>query len=196
MKTGLFFGSFNPIHNGHIAIAGYMLEFTDLDEVWFVVSPQNPLKKKHLLAPDKHRLEMTRLAIEDFNPKISLCDIEMSMPRPSYTIDTLKALDEQYPMREFAVLMGADSMESIHRWKDFETLLNSYRIMVYPRLGSNVNKISRKYSVEIIDAPIMEISSTFLRSSILKNKKVDYFMPAKAYRYLINNHLYKAEVDE
>jgi nicotinate-nucleotide adenylyltransferase len=196
MKTGLFFGSFNPIHNGHIAIAGYILEFTDLEEIWFVVSPQNPLKKQHLLAPDKHRLEMTRLAIEDFKPKISLCDIEMNMPRPSYTVDTLKALDEQYPMREFAVLMGADSMESIHRWKGFETLLNSYRIMVYPRLGSNVNKICRKYKVEIIDAPIMEISSTFLRSSILKNKKVDYFMPIKAYRYLINNNLYKAEIDE
>ena len=192
MKTGLFFGSFNPIHNGHIALAGYMLEFTDLDEIWFVVSPQNPLKKQHELAPDKHRLEMTKLAIEDFNPRISLCDIEMNMPRPSYTIDTLKALDEQYPMREFAVLMGADSMESIHRWKDFETLLNDYRIMVYPRLGSNVNEISRKYNVEIIDAPIMEISSTFLRSSILKSKNVSYFMPIRAHQYLTDNQLYKA----
>lgn len=192
MKTGLFFGSFNPIHNGHIALAGYMLEFTDLDEIWFVVSPQNPLKKQHELAPDKHRLEMTKLAIEDFNPRISLCDIEMNMPRPSYTIDTLEALDKQYPMRKFTVLMGADSMESIHKWKDFEALLKNYRFMVYPRLGLNVGEIALKYNVEIINAPIMELSSTFLRNSILKNKNVSYFMPIKAYQYLIDNQLYKA----
>jgi nicotinate-nucleotide adenylyltransferase len=167
MKTGLFFGSFNPIHNGHIAIAGYMLEFTDLEEVWFVVSPHNPLKEQSELAPDNHRLNMVRLAIEEYQPKISLCDIEMSMPRPSYTIDTLKALKAKHPEREFTVLMGAD-----------------------PRLGSNTSELKTKYNVVIINAPIMEISSTFLRKAISQGKRVDYFMPPRSYQYLLDNKIY------
>jgi len=190
MKTGLFFGSFNPIHNGHIAIAGYMLEFTILEEVWFVVSPHNPLKEQAELAPDNYRLEMVRLAIEEFQPKLSLCDIEMSMPRPSYTIDTLNLLNAKHPEREFTVLMGADSMDSIERWKDYQKLLANNRIMVYPRLGSNTNELKAKYNVDIVNAPIMEVSSTFLRKAISKGKRVDYFMPPKAYQYLIDNKIY------
>jgi nicotinate-nucleotide adenylyltransferase len=190
MKTGLFFGSFNPIHNGHIAIAGYMLEFTNLEEVWLVVSPQNPLKDKNELAPDNQRLEMVRLAIEEFKPKISLCDVEMSMPRPSYTIDTLKLLKVKYPEREFAVVMGSDSMDSIEKWKEYKELLSNNRIMVYPRLGSNTDELKSKYDVEVINAPIMEISSTFLRQAISQGKRVDYFMPPRAYNYLTENKIY------
>lgn len=190
MKTGLFFGSFNPIHNGHIAIAGYMLEFTHLEEVWLVVSPHNPLKEQAELAPDNHRLEMVRLALEEYQPKISLCDIEMSMPRPSYTIDTLKALRAKHPEREFTVLMGADSMHSIERWKDYQSLLANNRIMVYPRLGSNTNELKAKYNVDIVNAPIMEISSTFLRKALSQGKRVDYFMPPRAYQYLLDNKIY------
>lgn len=190
MKTGLFFGSFNPIHNGHIAIAGYMLEFTDLQEVWFVVSPHNPLKEQAELAPDNHRLEMVRLATEIYQPKISLCDIEMSMPRPSYTIDTLKALKAKHTEREFTVLMGADSMDSIEKWKDYQSLLANNRIMVYPRLGSNTSELKAMYNVDIINAPIMEISSTFVRNAISQGKRVDYFMPQRAYQYLMDNKIY------
>jgi nicotinate-nucleotide adenylyltransferase len=190
MKTGLFFGSFNPIHNGHIAIAGYMLEFTDLEEVWFVVSPHNPLKEQSELAPDNHRLNMVRLAIEEYQPKISLCDIEMSMPRPSYTIDTLKALKTLHPERKFTVLVGADSIDSIERWKDYQSLLANNRIMVYPRLGSNTSELKTKYNVDIINAPIMEISSTFLRKAISQGKRVDYFIPPRAYQYLLDNKIY------
>lgn len=190
MKTGLFFGSFNPIHNGHIAIAGYILEFTNLEEVWFVVSPHNPLKEQMDLAPDSHRFEMVRLATEVYQPKISVCNIEMDMPRPSYTIDTLKVLKAKHPEREFTVLMGADSMDSIEKWKDYQTLLANNRIMVYPRLGSNTNELKAKYNVDIVNAPIMEVSSTFLRKAISKGKRVDYFMPPKAYQYLIDKKLY------
>lgn len=191
MKTGLFFGSFNPIHNGHIAIAGYMLEFTNLEEVWVVVSPHNPLKDQADLASDKHRLKMVRLAIEVYQPRISLCDIEMTMPRPSYTIDTLRVLKDKYPEREFTVLMGADSMDTIKRWKDFEALLNENHVMVYPRLGSNINLISAKYNVEIINAPVMEISSTFIRKSISEGRRMDYFLPAKINSYILTNNIYQ-----
>ena len=191
MKTGLLFGSFNPIHNGHIAIAGYMLEFSDLEEVWVVVSPHNPLKAQADLAPDKHRLEMVRLAIEEYQPQLSLCDIEMTMPRPSYTIDTLRVLKGKYPEREFAVLMGADSMDTIEKWKSYETLLSENRIMVYPRLGSNIKLISAKYNVEIINAPIMEVSSTFIRESISEGRRMDYFLPSNVYGYILNNNIYQ-----
>lgn len=190
MKTALFFGSFNPIHNGHLAIAGYIMEFTDIEELWFVVSPQNPLKSSSDLAPDKQRLEMVKLAIDEFSPKFQVCDIEMSMPRPSYTIDTMALLKEKYPEREFAIVMGTDSMDSITQWKDYKNLLAENRILVYPRLGSNINEITSKYDVEIIPAPIMEISSTFIRNSIKQNKNMSYFMPLKTHRYITQNKLY------
>jgi nicotinate-nucleotide adenylyltransferase len=190
MKIGLLFGSFNPIHNGHISIAGFMVEYCDLNEIWFVVSPQNPLKNKSDLAPDKQRLEMVKLAIEDFYPKISVCDIEMLLPRPSYTIDTLKLLVEKYPQNEFSVIMGSDSIESITQWKDYQTLLDRFHILVYPRLGSDIEMIKEKYSVDIVSAPIIELSSTFIRRSISLGKNVKYYLPLKAYNYLIQNKVY------
>ena len=190
MQTGLFFGSFNPIHNGHLAIAGYMLEYTNLNEVWFVVSPHNPLKESHELAADTHRLAMVKLAVEDFEPQISVCDIEMSMPRPSYTIDTLNALGSKYPQRKFTVLMGADSLESIKKWKDYNNIITNYKIMVYPRIGSNIDLKIAKNNIDIVNAPIVELSSTFIRQTIAQGRRADYFMPPKAYQYLMENNIY------
>jgi nicotinate-nucleotide adenylyltransferase len=191
MKTGLFFGSFNPIHIGHIAIAGFVLNHTDLEEVWFVVSPQNPLKSQSDLASDNHRLEMVRLALEDLNQQIKVCDIEMSMPRPSYTIDTVNLLKEKYPTREFAVIMGADSLDSITKWKSYEELLESNRIIVYPRIGSNLELLKAEYNIETVDAPQVEISSTFIRNTIAEEKSAVFYMPRKAFEYIQRNQLYK-----
>lgn len=190
MKTALFFGSFNPIHNGHIAIAGYILEFTDIEELWFVVSPQNPLKNANELAPDIHRLKMVELSIQGYSNRLKVSDIEMSMPRPSYTIDTLLLLKKNHPDREFAVVMGSDSMDTISLWKDYKDLLLHNRIMVYPRLGSNTESIKQNFKVEIIPAPIVEISSTFIRNSIRAGNNVTYFMPSGAYNYIKANKLY------
>jgi nicotinate-nucleotide adenylyltransferase len=191
MKTGLFFGSFNPIHIGHIAIAGFILEYSDLQEVWFVVSPLNPLKNQSDLASDTHRLEMAKLAVEEHLPTIKVCDVEMSMPRPSYTIDTVNLLKERYHDRDFAVIMGADSMDTITKWKNYKELLNSNRIIVYPRMGSNLEGIKEDYNIETINAPIIEISSTFIRNSITQGKNISFFMPHKAFSYLKKNGLYK-----
>jgi len=190
MSTGLFFGSFNPIHLGHIAIAGYMLEFVGMDELWFVVSPQNPLKLQSDLAEDKHRLEMVKLAIQEYTPRFQVCDIEMQMPRPSYTIDTLKQLEKKHGDRRFMIIVGSDSIDTITQWKDFESLLSNYKIFVYPRMGSDIEKIKVMYPVEIISAPIIEMSSSFIRDLIRKGKSVQYFMPNQAYRYMINHNVY------
>jgi len=190
MKTGLFFGSFNPIHLGHLMIAGYMLEFTDIDELWFVVSPHNPLKEKSELANDSHRLEMVKLAIKEFSPEIQVCDIEMSLPKPSYTVNTLKVLKEKYPEKEFVVIMGSDSMDTIEKWKDYKTLLEENTIYVYPRLGSDIHQIEKKYSVTIINAPVIEISSTFIRNSMKDSRSMKCFLPEKVFEYLQNNSIY------
>jgi nicotinate-nucleotide adenylyltransferase len=190
MKTGLFFGSFNPIHIGHIAIAGYVLEFSDLEELWFVVSPHNPLKLQTDLADDTHRLEMVRRVIDDFYPKFQVCDMEMNMPRPSYTIDTLRVLKEKYPHRNFYVVMGSDSMDTISQWKDYELLLDNHQILVYPRLGSDVEKIKNKYHVDVVTAPVIEISSTFIRSCLKNGIDVRYYMPTKAYEYMMDKRVY------
>jgi nicotinate-nucleotide adenylyltransferase len=166
------------------------VEFTDIEELWFVVSPHNPLKSSSDLAPDSHRLEMVKLAVDEFSPKFRVCDLEISMPRPSYTIDTLALLKKKYPDREFAIVMGTDSMDTITQWKDFKNLLTDNRILVYPRLGSNISEIKSKYDVEIVPAPIIEISSTFVRNSIKQGKNMSCFLPIKAYKYMTQNKLY------
>jgi nicotinate-nucleotide adenylyltransferase len=194
MKTALFFGSFNPIHNGHIAIAGYILEFTDMEEVWFVVSPQNPLKNESELAPESHRLEMVRLALADYSSQFKLCDIEMGMPRPSYTIDTVNLLKQNFPDREFTLILGTDSLECIEKWKNFEDLLAN-RILVYPRIGSSLEDIKRKFKVEIINAPIIELSSTFVRNLASKGINASYFMPLRSYKYMVKNKLYYSKAN-
>ncbi len=187
-KIGLFFGSFNPIHIGHMAIANYMLEFTDLDKLWFVISPHNPLKEKKSLLADYHRLEMVHLALyDDYNMKPT--DIEFKLPQPSYTIDTLAYVSEKYPHHEFVVLMGGDSLESIHKWKNYKTLLNNYQIYVYNRPQAEYQKNLHK-NIQVFNAPQMEISASFIRNAIKAGKNMRYFLPEKVWDYMESMHFY------
>lgn len=190
MKTGLFFGSFNPVHSGHMILASYMTEFTDLDRVWFVVSPHNPLKEKSTLLADHHRLALVNEAIGDHS-KFKASDIEFTLPQPSYTVNTLAYLKEKYPKENFSLIMGADNLESLHKWKNYEEILNNYSIYVYPRPGSTGGKLSSHPNVKMTDAPVMEISSTMIRDGIRKKKDMRFFMPEGAWRYCDQMNFYK-----
>lgn len=190
MKIGLFFGSYNPIHIGHMAIAEYIAENSDIDELWFVVSPQNPLKSKHKLLADHHRLEMVYLAIDD-DPRFRVCDIEFQMPKPSYTVDTLAWLSEKHPDHEFIMILGADNLASFSKWKNCEVLAEKYRRIVYPRTGISMDEISRHRNVELVNAPRIEISSSFIRDSIKNGKKVRFFLPPKVFSYIDEMNFYR-----
>jgi nicotinate-nucleotide adenylyltransferase len=187
--TGLFFGSFNPIHIGHLAIANYFHKFTDLKELWFVVSPQNPLKNKQSLAPDYHRLEMVKTALGDLST-MKASNIEFSLPRPSYTIDTLTYLSEKYPKKKFAVIMGADSLLSIEKWKNYQLILDNYTVFVYPRPGINLQESKYVGKIIISEAPLMEISSSFIRKAIKDKKDIRFFLHEKVYEYIVDCNLY------
>jgi len=181
--TGLYFGSFNPIHNGHLMLANYLVENSGLDALWFVISPQNPFKTKESLLPDYQRLELVNRAIEGYK-KFSACDIEFSMPKPSYTIDTLTYLGEKYPKREFALIMGTDNLDRLDRWKNYEQIINNHKIIVFPRNGSDGGTLRSHPNVKIVDTPIIEVSSTFIRESIRQGKDVRFFMPEKVFEYV------------
>lgn len=189
-RIGLFFGSFNPIHNGHLILANYMVEFTDLHELWFVVSPQNPLKEKKSLLEELHRYDMVVKAIDD-DPRFRVSDIEFRMPKPSFTIDTLTRLSERHPTTEFSLICGMDNLESIQKWKNFEMLLNSYRLLVYPRKGYSGGEYANHPSVQYVDAPEIEISSSFIRRAVASGKNLSYFMPSKAFEYMTQMHFYE-----
>ena len=190
MKIGLYFGSFNPVHNGHMVIAGYMAEFTDLDQVWFVVSPHNPLKVKHSLLQDYHRLTLVRLAIGD-NRKLKASDIEFKLPRPSYTIHTLAYLQEKHPEYKFVLLLGSDNIETFHKWKNYEQILEGYELYVYPRDGSATSELFSHPKVKLINAPRMELSSTFIREAIKNKKDVRYMLPESVWEYVEEMGFYK-----
>jgi nicotinate-nucleotide adenylyltransferase len=190
MKIGLFFGSFNPIHIGHLALANYFIEYTDLDKIWFVVSPQNPFKKKNTLLDEKQRLYMVKLAIEN-NNRISASDIEFKLSQPSYTINTLAHLKEKYPKHEFALIMGADNLDTFHKWKNYEAILNQHEIYVYPRPNSNGGDLAKHPKVKMTQAPLIEISSTAIRNAIKEKKDVRYFVPAAVWEYITEMHFYK-----
>lgn len=182
-KIGLFFGSFNPVHIGHTAIANYMLEFTDLDEIWFVVSPHNPLKEKKNLLNDFERLEMVNLALEnDFRLRAS--DIEFRMPQPSYTIDTLTYLHEKHPHNQFCLIIGGDNLSSFNKWKNFKTILKYYPIYVYARPGFEKSDFTEEGDIRFYDAPQMDISSSFIRQGIKEGKDLRYFMTPKVWEYI------------
>ena len=190
MKTGLFFGTYNPIHIGHLAIANYMAEYTDLKQVWFVVSPHNPHKMKETLLDDYHRLEMVHLAIDD-DARFRICDVEFRMPQPSYTIDTMTYLEEKYPMHEFALIMGSDNLRSFRKWKNYEALEKKYTRYVYPRIGDDPEEIMKHPNVVLVTAPRMEISSSFIREAIGSGKDVKFFLPPKVYKYIDKMFFYK-----
>jgi nicotinate-nucleotide adenylyltransferase len=195
-KIGLYFGSFNPVHIGHIAIAGYMTEFTDLRQIWFIVSPQNPLKKRETLLDDYQRLEMTRLAIGD-NDKLKASDIEFKLPVPSYTIDTLAYLNEKHPEKEFCLVMGQDNLFTLHKWKNSEELVRKYSLYVYPRpetlrpASPLLDSILSKADIHEVDAPLMDISGTFIRDGIKAGRDMSYFVPAATWKYLKEMHFYE-----
>jgi len=189
-KTGLFFGSFNPVHVGHLVIAGYLSAFTDLDEVWLVVSPHNPLKNKSGLANKYDRLEMARLAIEGAED-IKVSDIEFALPQPSYTVDTLAYLKEKYPGREFALVMGADNLVSLKKWKNYELLLRDYQIYVYPRPGADLQDWAGHPAITITDTPQMDISSTFIRKAVKEGRNVRFFVPDKVLDFIESKGMYR-----
>jgi nicotinate-nucleotide adenylyltransferase len=191
-KIGLYFGTFNPIHVGHLAIANHMVEFSDLDEVWMVVTPHNPHKKKSTLLDNHHRLSMVRIALEDY-PKLHASDIEFALPQPNYTVNTLAHLEEQYPERSFCLIMGEDNLKSFHKWKNYEVILEGYELYVYPRAseGAIENQFSNHPKITRVKAPIMEISSTFIRNGIAKGKNIQPLLPAKVWQYLDEMNFYR-----
>lgn len=190
MKTGLFFGSFNPIHTGHLVIAGYMAGFTEIKEVWLVVSPHNPLKNKNGLSNMYDRLEMAKLATENAE-KIKVSDIEFNLPQPSYTVDTLAYLQEKYPGKEFALIMGADNLSSFKKWKNYEVILQHYEIYVYPRPGIDISEWLGHPAVKITDTPQMDISSTFIRKGIAAGKNLQYFVPDNVLSFIDSKNMYR-----
>jgi nicotinate-nucleotide adenylyltransferase len=189
-KVGLFFGSFNPVHIGHMAIANFMLEFSELSKLWFVVSPQNPLKDKKTLLADYHRLELTRLAVGD-DDRFAVSDIEFKMPIPSFTIDTLTYLGEKYPDIEFLLIMGADGLKTFQKWKHADIIEKKYHRLVYPRPGIPEDYYREHRNITVVKAPMMEISSSFIRDSIKKGKDLRYFLPEKTYQYIREMHFYE-----
>lgn len=192
MKIGLYFGTFNPIHIGHLIIANHMAEHSDLDQIWMVVTPHNPHKKKSTLLDDYHRLHMVHLATEDF-PKIHPSDIEFKLPQPNYTVNTLAHLQEKFPQHEFSLIMGEDNLNSLHKWKNYEVILQNHDIYVYPRVNSG--EIEEQFvnhsKIHSVGAPVIELSSTFIRESIKKGKNVVPMLPHKVWEYVEHNNFYK-----
>ncbi len=190
-KIGLFFGSFNPVHAGHLVIANYMAHYTDLDEVWLVVTPHNPLKKKDSLINQYDRLEMVNLAIEHAE-KLRSSSIEFQLPQPSYTIDTLVHLRERHPEKHFVPIMGSDNLASLKKWKNYEILLRDYSIYVYPRPDHPASaEFVDHPSITITDTPLMEFSSTFIRKAVKAHKDIRYFVPDKVLEFIEKKGLYR-----
>ena len=175
MKIGLYFGSFNPIHVGHLIIANYVAYNSTNEQVWFIVSPQNPLKNSSTLLNEYHRLHLVRLATED-NPKLKVSDVEFKLPKPSYTIDTLTYLAEKHPQHTFSIIIGSDSFLNINKWKNADVLLRTYDFIVYPRPGFEITD-TQGANIEIISAPLLDISATMIRQFIKAKKSVQYFIP-------------------
>ena len=188
-KIGIYSGSFNPIHHGHVMLANYLVEFSDLDELWFVVTPQNPLKKKEDLLDDDERLKMVQLALGD-DPRIHVSDIEMHLPTPSYTINTLTSLSEQNPDVEFVFICGMDSLQNMKNWREYQRILDNYELLVFPREGYDGGDLINYPSVTVLKTPILEISSTFIRQCVKEGRDVRHFMPEKAFAYMKQNQFY------
>lgn len=191
LRIGLFFGSFNPVHIGHLAIANYLVEYGNIDQLWFVVSPQNPHKKKENLLNDYDRLEMMHLAAKDEH-RFRVCDVEFRLPKPSYTIDTLTHLSEKYPDHSFSIIMGSDNLVNFHRWKNYDQILRNYGILVYPRPGFDPQQAQIEDNYTLINAPLMEISSTFIREGIRQGRDLRHFLPPGVWDYIDKMGFYRA----
>lgn len=189
MKIGLYFGSYNPIHTGHLIIASYVANHTHLQQVWFVVSPQNPLKPSSVLLNEYHRLHLVNLAIED-DLRLKATDIEFKMPRPSYTTDTLTYLKEKYPHHEFSIIMGSDSFENLPRWKNFQWLVDNYPFVIYLRNGFPLQD-TYGTSITVLKAPMLGISATEIRDNIKSGKSIRYLVPEKVREEIERNSYYK-----
>ncbi len=189
-KIGLFFGSFNPVHIGHMIIANFMASQTDLHQVWMVVSPQNPLKNKNTLARDRDRLHLVRLAIGD-NLKLRASDIEFDLPKPSYTIDTLTYLKEKFPDKEFVLIMGGDNLGTLHKWKNYELILKDYEVYVYSRPSYVLGELESHPKVKILKAPQMDISSSYIRKCISEGQSVQYLIPEPVFEYIMSSSIYR-----
>jgi len=192
MKIGLYFGTFNPIHVGHLIIANHLVEHSDLDQVWFIVTPHSPFKKKSTLLEDNHRYQMVDRATE-YYPNLRASDIEFKLPQPNYTINTLTYLEEKYPDYEFGLIMGKDNLNSFHKWKNYELILERHEIYVYPRIskGNLEDKLEHHKKIQFINAPIMELSSTFIRNSVKEGKDVRPMLPENVWQYLDEMNFYK-----
>jgi nicotinate-nucleotide adenylyltransferase len=188
--TGLFFGSFNPIHSGHLMIAQYMLAYGSLEQLWFVVTPQSPFKAKKSLLDNYQRLEMVNRAIGD-HPGMRAIDIEFRLPQPNYTVNTLSALTEKYPERSFELIMGSDNLLHFEKWRNYQYILDHYRLIVYPRPGIPDPPLMSHPSVRIVEAPLIEISASFIRESIAAGKDMHFFVPEAAYSYIREMHFYE-----
>jgi len=189
MRIGLFFGSFNPVHIGHLAVANYMAEFTDLQQIWFVISPQNPLKKTASLLEDHKRRTLLEIAIEN-DDRFRICDIEFRLPKPSYTIDTLIHLKESYPLHEFALIMGSDGLSTFYKWKNHTVIEQNYDRYIYPRPGFEVDPAEHS-RITRVDAPQIEISSTFIRHALRAKRDIRHFLPHKVFDFITEMHFYE-----
>lgn len=189
MHIGLYFGSFNPIHTGHLIVANHVIEHTDIDKLWFVISPHNPLKDAHSLLNEYDRMHLVQLSIDD-NPKFRASNVEFHLPKPSYTIDTLTYLKEKFPLEQFSVVMGSDSFQNIHRWKNFEELISQYSIIIYNRPGFTVTE-THGAQLTILDAPMLDISSSFIRKQIKENKSIRYLVQDEVCEYIDQNNYYR-----
>lgn len=190
LKTGLFFGSFNPVHNGHLMLANYLVEFGQLDTLWFVVSPHNPFKDKASLLDDRQRLRLLELAVEG-DERFEVSDIEFYLPQPSYTSNTVARLLERYPNRDFFLVCGLDNLKKFPNWKNADYLLEKCHLLVYPRKGFDGGEMLKHPKVKLIDAPEIDVSSTFIREAVAQGHDVRHFMPEKSWQYLEEMGFYK-----
>jgi nicotinate-nucleotide adenylyltransferase len=199
LRVGLYFGSFNPVHLGHLVIANHMLNQADLDEVWFVVTPSSPHKQGVSMIPEEHRLQMAHLALAD-HPHLKASDVEFNLPRPNYTADTMHHLREVHPEVAFSIIMGQDNLESFHTWKDHESLVAKHRMLIYPRLTQGTSESEARTAtwlahahVEVHEAPIIAISSTYVRDAIMSGHDVQFLLPDAVVAYIGNNHFYEED---
>ena len=188
MKIGLFFGSFNPIHNGHLIIANHILNETALNKIWFIVSPQNPFKESDHLLNETERLYLATKAVEN-DSRITVSDIEFQLPKPSYTVTTLARLKEKYPEHKFFIVMGSDSFQSLEKWKNYEIIVQNYPLIIYKRPAYEINN-NHGAQIEIMDAPLLEISATYIRELVRRKKSIKYLVPETIEREVQNNKFY------